>query len=253
MSELAITHNSAQTAGPSKVPVSFNSRTDDGPDSVPDNPHFFGKDGLGFGDLLDAVNPLQHIPVVNRVYRAITGDEISTGARLAGGALYGGPIGFATALADSVSLETSGKDLGQQVIAQVTGGGNSAPAPEQATPQAAPSKANPNRPPNTELAQPFGSVPMALWPTGTQAGSGRIAGAQPTEQNAKAEPPQAQAALPSLSPEAFQALIASTTPTEKKDEKEEPKPSASGSSTPESNTMAAALELERLVKGMAAR
>jgi hypothetical protein len=53
--------------------------------------------GLTFGDFLDVINPLQHIPVVSTVYRMITGDEIGMGARLAGGALYGGPLGFVAA------------------------------------------------------------------------------------------------------------------------------------------------------------
>ena len=50
---------------------------------------FFGADGLTFGDVLDVINPLQHIPVVSTIYRAITGDEISPGARVAGGARPG--------------------------------------------------------------------------------------------------------------------------------------------------------------------
>jgi hypothetical protein len=51
-------------------------------------------DGFGFDDLLDIVNPLQHIPIIGTIYREITGDEIEAPARLAGGALYGGLLGF---------------------------------------------------------------------------------------------------------------------------------------------------------------
>ena len=49
---------------------------------------------FGFDDLLDVFNPLQHLPVIGTAYRAITGDEIEAPARLAGGALYGGLMGF---------------------------------------------------------------------------------------------------------------------------------------------------------------
>jgi hypothetical protein len=53
--------------------------------------------GLTFEDFIDIINPLQHIPVVSTIYRLITGDEIGIGARLAGGALFGGAVGFAVA------------------------------------------------------------------------------------------------------------------------------------------------------------
>lgn len=50
-------------------------------------------EGLTFGDVLDVINPLQHIPVVSTIYRMATGDEIGVGSRLLGGALFGGPLG----------------------------------------------------------------------------------------------------------------------------------------------------------------
>lgn len=39
------------------------------------------------------VNPLQHMPVVGRIYRAATGDDIPPAFKIAGSALFGGPIG----------------------------------------------------------------------------------------------------------------------------------------------------------------
>lgn len=81
------------------------------------NDNFFGEDGFGIADLIDIVNPLQHIPGVSTVYRAMTGDEISQGARLAGGTLYGGPLGFASALADNVSEDVTGRDVTGSVLA----------------------------------------------------------------------------------------------------------------------------------------
>lgn len=71
--------------------------------------------------ILDVINPLQHIPVVSTIYRHITGDEISPMARIAGDALYGGPIGAAVAVANVVVEEASGKDIGENMLAMVTG------------------------------------------------------------------------------------------------------------------------------------
>lgn len=53
---------------------------------------------FGFLDALDIVNPLQHIPVVGWLYREFTGDTIKPAAAIAGGALFGGPVGFASAV-----------------------------------------------------------------------------------------------------------------------------------------------------------
>lgn len=53
----------------------------------------FGADGFTFGDLVDLVNPLQHIPVLGSYYRKWTGDGIAPAIRVAGGALFGGPLG----------------------------------------------------------------------------------------------------------------------------------------------------------------
>lgn len=59
----------------------------------------FGDDGLSFRDVLDLVNPLHHIPVVGNVYRELTGDTLAPGIRVAGGALFGGPLGAALSVA----------------------------------------------------------------------------------------------------------------------------------------------------------
>lgn len=77
----------------------------------------FGKEGFSFSDFLDIINPLQHIPVVSTVYRALTGDQINPGARLAGGGLYGGPIGLAISVVSGMVEETTGKDPGEHALA----------------------------------------------------------------------------------------------------------------------------------------
>ncbi|SDG12107.1 hypothetical protein [Thalassobaculum litoreum] len=78
-------------------------------------------DSLGFADLLDMINPLQHIPVVSTLYRELTGDTISEPARMAGGALWGGPAGVIGALANSITAEETGGDIGATTMAMLRG------------------------------------------------------------------------------------------------------------------------------------
>lgn len=77
----------------------------------------FGPDGFSFKTLLDIVNPLQQLPVVGTIYRHLTGETIEPGARLAGGALYGGPIGFVVSLVNSIIEDKTGKDIGDHALA----------------------------------------------------------------------------------------------------------------------------------------
>ncbi len=77
----------------------------------------FGADGFTFLDFLDIINPLQHIPVVSNLYRDLTGDEIDPASRVAGGTLFGGPIGAVVSLADVVIDESTGQDMGDHVLA----------------------------------------------------------------------------------------------------------------------------------------
>ncbi|MEO9530186.1 hypothetical protein [Roseibium sp.] len=62
-----------------------------------------GRTGFSFGDFIDVINPLQHIPGVAELYRSVTNDQISDGARKTGNALYGfalgGPVGLGAMLA----------------------------------------------------------------------------------------------------------------------------------------------------------
>ena len=43
-----------------------------------------------FHHLLDVINPLQHLPVIGTIYRAITGEHIGAVEKIAGDTLYGG-------------------------------------------------------------------------------------------------------------------------------------------------------------------
>jgi hypothetical protein len=77
---------------------------------------------FSFKDLLDIVNPLQHIPVIGSIYRYLTGDEPSVGTRVIGDALYGGPIGFGVSVVSNALLTNeSGQDLGERLLADVFG------------------------------------------------------------------------------------------------------------------------------------
>lgn len=76
---------------------------------------------FGFLDLLDVVNPLQHIPIVSTIYREISGDTIGNPARIAGGFLFGGVIGLAGSVANAIIDETTGKDVGDHLIGLVGG------------------------------------------------------------------------------------------------------------------------------------
>jgi hypothetical protein len=73
--------------------------------------------GSVFHDLLDIVNPLQHLPVIGTLYRAITGDTMGTVEKIAGDALYGGLWGAVGAVADTAFEAVTGKDFGSTVLA----------------------------------------------------------------------------------------------------------------------------------------
>ncbi len=77
------------------------------------NEDFFTK----FSDLFDAVNPLQHIPGIATAYRAISGDEISSGAKLLGSMLFGGPVGLVASIANAIIEQETGKDIGEKLFA----------------------------------------------------------------------------------------------------------------------------------------
>lgn len=85
-------------------------------------------EGMSFWDVLDVVNPLQHIPGVNKIYQAISGDTIRTPAKVAGAALFFGPIGMAVASADAILQKETGKDAIDHV-ASTLGLEQDSPAP----------------------------------------------------------------------------------------------------------------------------
>ena len=82
---------------------------------------FLGPDGkFGWDDFIDIINPLQHIPVVAQVYRAVTGDEAYALSNFIGAAPFG-PLSVANAVVDTVIRGQTGRDAGTDLAAQVLG------------------------------------------------------------------------------------------------------------------------------------
>ena len=68
-------------------------------------------EAFGFGDLIDMVNPLQHLPVVGYLYREVIG-----------GGIYGGGIGAAGGLVDTVVEYETGADIAGNAMALIKDG-----------------------------------------------------------------------------------------------------------------------------------
>ncbi|HSK41687.1 MAG TPA: hypothetical protein VK943_18120 [Arenibaculum sp.] len=72
---------------------------------------------LSFDTLFDTVNPLQHLPVVSTAYRAASGDVIGAPARLAGGFLFGGPMGLLASAATVAFEAVTGGSVADHALA----------------------------------------------------------------------------------------------------------------------------------------
>jgi hypothetical protein len=70
--------------------------------------------GTSFLAILHDLNPLQYLPVVGTIYRAVTGDTIPEGLRIVGslavGAAISGPIGLVTGIAAIMAEKATGID-----------------------------------------------------------------------------------------------------------------------------------------------
>ncbi|MCF8495984.1 MAG: hypothetical protein K9G62_04870 [Alphaproteobacteria bacterium] len=73
-------------------------------------------DEFTFADVLDMVNPLQHIPVVGHFYRAFTGDTIKPAGKLIGGAVFGGALGAATGALNIILQAETGMDAEEHAL-----------------------------------------------------------------------------------------------------------------------------------------
>ncbi len=79
------------------------------------------KEGDFFSELVDAVNPLHHLPGVSTLYHNAIDDPISTFSQLAGGLLFGGPVGFVAAAINAALENDTGKNLPEHVLAMFDG------------------------------------------------------------------------------------------------------------------------------------
>jgi len=70
-----------------------------------------------FHHILDVINPLQHLPVISTIYRAITGEHIGTVEKIAGDTLYGGLWGAVASIADVAFEAVTGKSVEDTALA----------------------------------------------------------------------------------------------------------------------------------------
>ncbi|CAO3415951.1 hypothetical protein [Azospirillum endophyticum] len=119
---------------------------------------------MSFWDFLDIINPLQHIPIVSTVYREITGDTIQPSMRIMGDMLYGGVIGGMASIANAVIEQSTGKDLGETVMASLGLGGGDHPAAATAVADASGGPASSGSPaePQRPQQEPAGGLAAAL-------------------------------------------------------------------------------------------
>jgi len=83
-------------------------------------------DSMSFWDFLDVINPLQHIPFLNAMYREASGDTIKPSAQMMGGILFGGPLGAMGAALTRIVEDGGGKDLGSTIVAAFNGDADTA-------------------------------------------------------------------------------------------------------------------------------
>lgn len=75
------------------------------------------EDEFSFGDIIDMVNPLQHLPVIGTLYRKFTGDTIKPMSDIIGGAIFGGPVGAVSSTVNAVVKSTTGRDITENAFA----------------------------------------------------------------------------------------------------------------------------------------
>lgn len=76
---------------------------------------------FSFRDIIDIINPLQHIPIVVTIYRNMTGEKIGAVPRVIGGALWGRLGGFVSGLVNAFVDWFTGKDIGDHIYSALFG------------------------------------------------------------------------------------------------------------------------------------
>ena len=158
---------------------------------------------LTFDDMIDIVNPLQHLPVVGTLYRKWTGDEIRPLPKMIGDTAYGGPMGLASSVADYGFQQITGKDFGDTIYDFVFGGDG-----KPATPGAKPATALASKDP-TPLTKDA-PAPKAADAKPTAIASAKTpATTTPVTATAAPKPLNTDASIPTLDEATFDALVAS--------------------------------------------
>lgn len=84
-------------------------------------------DQLSFNDVVDIINPLQHLPVIGMIYRELTGDTMKSFSSIIGGAIFGGPVGAVSSTVNAIVKEETGRDIAENALSAI--GFDIAPAP----------------------------------------------------------------------------------------------------------------------------
>ncbi len=114
----------------------------------PESTHSFKlweNDEFSFGDLVDVINPLQHIPIIATIYRNWTHDKIGFAPRVIGGAIWGRIGGLVTGLINSAVEWFTGKDIGDHIYSALFNNSNDTGiATVVAAKDRSPANSNPN-------------------------------------------------------------------------------------------------------------
>lgn len=97
--------------GPNWSPLHYS--PPDGAGPIGPDQHWPQPSDASFQEVMGALNPLHHVPGVGMFYRAFTGETIPTPLKIAGSALFGGPLGMAGAIVMGLveELVAMGPDL----------------------------------------------------------------------------------------------------------------------------------------------
>lgn len=77
------------------------------------------EDQYSFADVIDIINPLQHLPVVGMIYRKLSGDTIKPMSNIIGGAIFGGPVGAVSSTINAIVQNRTGKDIAENAFSVV--------------------------------------------------------------------------------------------------------------------------------------
>jgi|GEM_PF-3374204 hypothetical protein len=87
---------------------------------------------MSFDDVVDMINPLQHIPAISTIYRALADEAINPVSRIVGDTLYGGITGLASAGLSAIGAVTDevvaanndGQSASKTIVAALFGSGD---------------------------------------------------------------------------------------------------------------------------------